>query len=78
MTKYGRSYSVPVFHVADADEEQRNVMDTVFQTLHESEIDFVIVDRNRSGEIEMYTSGCFCEAEINQIEEEIREYYEAE
>lgn len=80
MTKYGRSYSAPIFHVADADEEQKALMETVFSTLAESGIDFVEVRRSDIDEntLDIVTHGVFTHEEKAEILTEIQEVYDTE
>lgn len=71
-----RTYTPPVFHIADADEEQKSLMETVFDTLLKSGIEFVIVDRNeKDGLLNVICNGCFSRDELDEICDEINEVY---
>lgn len=77
MTRYGRSYSAPVFHIEDANDEQIEVMQTVFDTLQDSGIDFCVVQRDEEQEdslmIDSY--GNFSLDEKGEILTEVVEMY---
>lgn len=77
MTKYGRSYCPPVFHIADADKEQIKVMETVFDTLQESGIDFCVVQRDEEQEDKLVidSHGYFSLNEKAEILTEVVEMY---
>lgn len=80
MTRYGRSYCPPIFHIADADREQIELMETVFNTLAESGIDFVEVRRSDTDEntLDIVTHGIFTHEEKAEILTEIQEVYDTE
>lgn len=79
MTNYERTYTPPVFHIADADEEQKALMGTVFDTLLKSDIEFVIVDRNeKDGVLNVICNGIFNQEERAEILAEIQEIYDTE
>ena len=77
MTKYGRSYCPPVFHIEDANNKQIKDMETVFGTLQNSGIDFCVVQRDEEHEdtliIDSY--GQFSLNEKGEILSEVVEMY---
>lgn len=80
MTRYGRTYCPPIFHIADADGEQIELMETVFNTLADSGIDFVEVRRSNTDEntLDIVTHGFFPHEEKAEILTEIQEVYGTE
>lgn len=79
MTSYGRSYSAPIFHIADADKEQIELMETVFDTLDNSGIEFVEVRREEDkNTIAIITHGSFTHEEQAEILAEVHEIYGTE
>lgn len=80
MTKYGRSYCPPIFHIADADRDQIRLMETVFNTLADSGIEFVEVRRSDidPNTIDIVTHGIFTHEEKAEILTEIQEVYDTE
>ena len=77
MTGYGRTYTPPVFHIVDADKEQIEVMETVFDTLQESGIDFCVVtrDEEREDKLVIDSYGNFSLNEKGEILTEVVEMY---
>ena len=77
MTRYGRSYSAPVFHIADAYKEQIEVMETVFDTLQDSGIDFCVVQRDeeQADRLVIDSHGKFSLNEKGEILTEVVEMY---
>ena len=77
MTRYGRSYTAPIFHIENANNEQVKVMETVFDTLQNSGIDFCVVQRDEDQEdrlvIDSY--GNFTLNEKGEILTEVVEMY---
>lgn len=77
MTRYGRSYSAPIFHMENANNVQIEVMETVFGTLQNSGIDFCVVQRDEEQEdrliIDSY--GNFTLNEKGEILTEVVEMY---
>lgn len=77
MTRYGRTYCPPIFHIVDANNEQIKVMETVFDTLQNSGIDFCVVQRDEDQEdrlvIDSY--GNFTLNEKGEILTEVVEMY---
>ncbi len=80
MTKYGRSYCPPIFHIADADNEQIKVMESVFYTLANSGVEFVEVRRSDADQntIDIVMHGFFTHEEKAEILTEIQEVYVTE
>lgn len=80
MTRYGRSYCPPIFHIADADREQIELMETVFNTLADSGVEFVEVRRSDTdpNTIDIVTHGNFTHEEKAEILTEIQEVYDTE
>lgn len=77
MTKYGRTYYPPVFHLEKANYEQMKVMQIVFETLLDSNIDFAVVypNENRADEINIQSYGDFSCEEKGDILQEVVEMY---
>lgn len=77
MTKYGRSYCPPIFHIEDANNKQIEVMETVFDTLQSSGIDFCVVHREEEQEdtLRVDTYGKFSLNEKGEILTEVVEMY---
>lgn len=77
MTKYGRSYTPPVFHIEKASAAQIKVMQVVFDVLQGSGIDFCVVqrDRQRKDELAIKGYGDFALNEKKDILAEVVEMY---
>ena len=77
MTKYGRSYYPPVFHLEKASEDQMKVMRIVFETLLDSNIDFAVVypGEDRADELNIQSYGDFSLNEKGDILREVVEMY---
>ena len=77
MTHYGRSYCPPIFHIADADKEQIDLMESVFKTLANSGVEFVIVRRDdiEHDTLSIITYGSFSREEKAAVLAEIQEIY---
>lgn len=80
MTRYGRSYCPPIFHIADADKEQIDLMESVFKTLANSGVEFVIVRRDdiENDTLSIITYGSFSHEEKAAVLSEIQEIYNSE
>ncbi len=80
MTKYGRTYSPPIFHITHADSDQIELMETVFRTLADSGISFVEVRMSDTDKnlIDIITHGPFSKKEQKEILSEIQEIYDTE
>lgn len=79
MTKYGRSYTPPVFHITNASTDQIELMETVFETLQESGIDFVIVrNADEADTLNVISNGDIKYEEMEEILEEIQDVYGTE
>lgn len=77
MTRYGRSYTTPVFHIENANNAQIEVMETVFRTLQDSGIDFAVVQRDEQHKDELIIKsyGDFDLNEKGEILAEVVEMY---
>lgn len=77
MTSYGRSYNAPIFHLEKANDNQVKVLQAVFDTLRDSNIDFCVVYRNgkRQDELNIHSYGFFTLQEKENILAEIVEMY---
>ena len=77
MTDYGRSYTPPVFHTEKASTTQLKVMQVVFDTLQNSDIDFAVVQRDgkRKDELVIKGYGDFDLNEKSEILAEVVEMY---
>lgn len=77
MTRYGRTYTPPVFHIEYAGKGQIEVMETVFDTLQDSGIDFCVVQRDEEREdtLRIDSYGKFSLNEKGEILKEVVEMY---
>lgn len=76
MTKYGRSYTPPVFHLEKADEDQKAMMQIVFDTLEHSKIDFAVVSSTeKTDTLNIKSYGSFTLEEKGDILTEVVQMY---
>ena len=72
-----REYIVPVFHIERADKAQRKTMETVFDILEQSGIDFCIVDNGpMKKQLRLIPKGNIDKSELIDICSEIVEMYQ--
>jgi len=77
MTRYGRTYCPPIFHLEKANENQMKVMQVVFETLIDSDIDFCVVypNENRADELNIQSYGNFTLEEKRDVLTEVVDMY---
>jgi hypothetical protein len=77
MTKYGRTYTPPVFHLEKASDNQIKLMQIVIDTLKNSAVDFAVVLRNEDLDdgLIIKSYGTFSLNEKGDILKEVVEMY---
>ena len=73
--KAERTYIPPVFHIVQANDEQKKVMQTVFTTLERSNIDFCIVKNDEARENELVIDS-FGNLDLNERKDILAEVVE--
>lgn len=70
-------YTVPIFHIKDADESQKKTMQIVFDTLKDSGVCFATVDKDNDSEdlLNVFVSGVIDYDEAHEIMDEVISVY---